>query len=184
MVDRSSKRANKVQRWLLVVGIVAIGILDVAFTSYLNGLDSDPAAKTVSRTTVQPTNPPVTNDLLEQPAAPDEPDAIAETSDNLPTANEISHHYPKASLSGLQNKKVDHINLTSSRRQIALSAPPLDCRVVSYPFIGTGVYVQVTDSTSCVTVSTLRNKRGRLLAKTSASSTRWQALNTLVAKLK
>jgi hypothetical protein len=176
VVDRSSKQANNVQRYLLIVGIVAIGVLDVTFTSYLNGIDVDPVAKTIVRTNAKPTNLPVASDLFEQPAAQDELTTTAETSDS-------SRRYLKASFSALENKKANHKN---SRGQVASSAvPSLDCRIVSFPFIGTGVYVQVTDSSGCPTMGSSRNRRGNLLAKATPSSTKhWQALNTLVAKLK
>jgi hypothetical protein len=186
VVDHSSKRINKFQRWLLVAGIIAIGVLDVAFTSYLNGLDADPVAKTAVRTNAPPASLPVASNPFEQPAAQDELTTTAETSDSSSPADEISNRYFKASLRTGQNRKFNHINSAASRRQLALSvAQPFDCRVVSYPFIGTGVYVQVTDSTGCPTMSRSRNRRGNLLAKASPSSTkRWPALNTLVAKLK
>jgi len=185
VVDQSSKRVNRVQRYLLIVGIVAVGVLDVAFTSYLNGIDGEPVSKTVARTSVHPTNPPVSIDPFEQPAAQDEPDTTSETSDSLSSTSEISHHYLKASSAAVEYKRGRH-NSISSRRQIAFAAaPPLDCRVITYPFIGTGVYVQVTDNTSCLTARSSRNKRDLLFAKTSPSSAkRWLALNKLVAKLK
>jgi len=182
VVDRRSKRINRVQRYLLIVGIVAIGVLDVAFTSYLNGIDADPVAKSIVRTNAKPTNLPVASDPFEQPAAQAELTTTAETSDSSSSSNESSHHYLKASFSALENKKAHHKN---SREQVASSAARFDCRIVSFPFIGTGVYVQVTDSSGCPTMNSSRNRRGNLLAKaTPSSSRRWQALNTLVAKLK
>lgn len=187
MVHRSSKRTNKVQRWLLVVGIITIGVLDVAFTSYLNGLDTDSVAKTTVPTNAPPASLPVAGNAFEQPAATqDEPSLTAETSDNLSPANEISHHYLKASYSAVRNRMIDHKRSTVSNEQAASSAvPQFDCRLVTYPFIGTGIYVQITDSTNCLTLSSSRTKRDRLIAKTRQSSAkRWQALNTLIAKLK
>jgi hypothetical protein len=160
-------------------------VLDVAFTSYLNGIDADPASKMVARTNVHLTNPPVSIDPLEQPAAQVEPGTTSETSDSLSSTSEISHHYLKASSAAGEYKRGGR-NSTSSRGQIAYAAaPPLDCRVVTYPFIGTGVYVEVTDSTGCLTARGSRNKRDLLFAKTSPTSARhWNALNILVAKLK
>ena len=185
MVVRGSKRINKVQRLLLVFGIVAVGVLDLAFTSYLNGLDDHPADLAAVRTNVQTRSAPLQNYPLERPAAQDGPDT-ATPGDSFAEAHATSPRYFKASLSTVRTRRSRYVTSSSSRSQIVAAAPSqFDCRVVSYPYIGTGVYVQVTDSIGCLNASNYGNRGGRLLARARQSTLkRWQAINTLVAKLK
>lgn len=185
VVNQSSKRVNRLQRYLLIVGIIAVGVLDLAFTSYLNGIDAEPVSNTVARTNVSATTPPAAIDPFEQQAGQDDLTANAGTGDSPSSTSDSSHRYLKASFSALENKRADHKHSISSRGQVASAAASLDCRIVTFPFIGTGVYVQVTDNTGCRIGDSSRNKRSPLFAKATPSFTkRWQGLNTLVARLK
>jgi hypothetical protein len=158
VVGQSSKRVNGVKRSMLVAGIVFVGLFDLAFTTFINHeelvrLPEQPpieVADTVrsAAVTVPLDIDPVDIEVLPQP----------------PTRYTATSRPAKFRRTFIERKGLndDHANLAGMNASLST------CRTVSYPFVGDGYIVQVTDDVGCLTSASLRSKRDHLIAKTFA----------------
>lgn len=162
MVDHLTSRLNTLGRWWLIVGIVAIGLADVAVTSFINHKDDlafsfnelETAARIVDLAAASPSR---------LPEDPDESDEIISAVD-LPASSNIRRHGFDARFTKAKFR-IERPTHASSASAVAKISVASDCRTVTYPFAGEHYVVQVTDDMGCMMSTTARYGRDRLLAK-------------------
>lgn len=162
MVDHSSRRANKVKRWLLVTGIVAVGVLDVAVTTYLtNGDATDMTSSSVAKVDLR--TKPAQTQTNESSAVPysdiDTEPAVTSNDDQSAYTNVVGSRRESS------RRRFRNVREAKYRSVTVNEVSELDCRTVAYPFVGTYYYVRVTDNVGCITTNVSRSRSDRLIAR-------------------
>jgi hypothetical protein len=146
----------------LLLGIVAIGVLDLGFTTYVSHEDlfnSSPSliskAKRLVSSPIEPpqaTLPELDQDSMSVAAMPKETH-IAE------------RQFRSAPIGQIDRKAQPRKSITAAVVHVNINQPAPACRVVSYPFIGDQYVVQVTDDTGCLTQIASKYRPNILLAQ-------------------
>lgn len=169
VVDHLTTRFNTIGRWWLIVGIVAIGLADVAMTSFINHKDDlafsfnqlETAARIVDLAAISPSR------------LPEDPDKFDEIISDLPASSNIRRHtvYARSTKAKFRIERPTHALSASTVAKISVAS---DCRTVTYPFAGEHYVVQVTDDMGCMMSTTARYGRDRLLAKVITNRRLWR----------
>jgi hypothetical protein len=163
VVHHSSKKANTVERWLLLSAIVIIALLDVAFTTYFSN-DGEIGRSIQARIERPVTPPPAANDA---PSTVEPETVNGETDIELSTAAvdeqeiQIRKMPVRASYTGplrYRNRSAEKARYSTADKIIG------PCRTINYPFVNASYYVRVTDDTGCLSSPLSRSKNVQLLA--------------------
>lgn len=161
MVDHSTKQVNRFKRGVLISAIVVIGLLDLAFTTYLTR--DELAGQDVKGRQVFAV-PDIATIL---------PLGNVESKDDIMTNDEATYssdgqrrlrpvrYFVRASANNFrrpQNAPPDH------QRSTGFDESTLSCRTVTYPFVNDTYYVRVTDDTGCLTARRPKFNHDQLVA--------------------
>jgi len=165
VVDQSTNTINRVKRLFLITGILIVGLLDVAITTYVNDSDfQQPNAISIGNVSHSETSEP-----LNQRAEINGP----EVNEAPSLASQLPVRSTEKSLTSYQGISLRSSNHSGSlvivvrrgspyRRSVALVP---GCRTVSYPFISDNYYVRFTDDMGCLSAVTSVNLDRRSLRR-------------------
>jgi hypothetical protein len=170
MVGQLTNGLNTVKRIAVLSAIVAVGLLDLAVTTYISHEEIfDTPQNVVSRT----------GSFVAAPAVGSQP-ALAEVNTNdeslASVPVNIGRTEPSVRATGfprIDRRRRFRNNVAAAVIPVKLSQPAAECRAVSYPFVGDEYVVQVTDETACLTLTAARYRRDRLIAQVVPRRNRW-----------
>jgi hypothetical protein len=159
VVGHPLKRSNRAKQWMLISGIVAVGLLDLAYTTSINRGDlakvsaKPPLISVIPNSVALPeTSKP---DQGETPETPSEPLIRSAVVPRASRPSRIAANYSSS-------RKNVRLPRTSVARFIE---PPVSCTTVTYPFVGDEYVVKVTDDMGCLTSASAKYKGDHLIAK-------------------
>ena len=161
MVDFVTNRLNNARQLMLIFGIVAVGLSNLVITSYINHKDDlstslaalQTAAHMIDRADVASSTLPLFSDR-DSMATPAEPIV------DKRKRRKMAFH------PAVTNYRLTRPIVASLPTSIAhISVPAVDCTTTTFPFVGENYVVRVTDPTGCMSLSSMRYRKDRLLAK-------------------
>jgi hypothetical protein len=152
-----------------VWAIVAVGILDVAVTTYISHEEMFDTSQNVISRTGQLVAPPIVENQLLLPDLDADSNLVAVRRNNVVVvARDI-----KAILPRRVDRRLRPQNIIAAVVPLKSAQPVGGCQAVSYPFIGDEYVVEVTDNTSCLTQVASRYRRDHFIAQFVPRRYRW-----------
>ena len=162
MVEQSIRRANGFKQWALIAGIIVIGLLDLAFTTFINLQDQ--VISPVPQVAIASFNESSPS-LPEPQDVTEDQSKITLSSSQQQTRLASTHYFVRARRTTVKDQSVRKVAEIDHASFADLKEPAAECRTVTYPFVGDYYVVRVTDDTNCLTSASLRSRQDRLVAK-------------------
>jgi hypothetical protein len=156
VVIQRLNKLNAVKRAMFVSAIVAVGLLDLGFTTYLSHEDLFDSPQNI----VGKAN------ALGAPSAIQSQITLPEV-DTAGTELDVANSGVRATWLGRTIRQFREFRprATVAALPVKFVQPATPCRTVSYPFVGDQYVVQVTDETACMNMTAAKFRREHLIAQ-------------------